>query len=147
MAPVVSQVFGTLPAGCQGTDNEFKDFKNHVLHVRDGYWGGAVEKVESWYDSLVKELAAEHWSEAVYAAGILSHYYTDPIHPFHTAQSEAENNIHRAAEWSISRSYGDLFTLARKDFADLDVPIGAGPHWLRELVCHGADTANRPTRN
>ena len=129
--------------GAKAPDNEFKDFKNHVLHVRDGYWGGAVEKVESWYNSLVKELAAEHWSEAVYAAGILSHYYTDPIHPFHTAQSEAENNIHRAAEWSISRSYGDLFKLAQKDFAGLEVAIGAGPHWLRELVCHGAETGNR----
>ena len=35
----------------------------------------------------------------------MSHYYTDPIHPFHTAQSSAENNIHRAVEWSISKSY------------------------------------------
>ncbi len=28
-------------------------FKNHVLHVRDNFWGGAPEKVESWYRVLV----------------------------------------------------------------------------------------------
>ena len=27
-------------------DKEFKDFKNHVLHVGDNFWGGAPEKVE-----------------------------------------------------------------------------------------------------
>ena len=28
--------------GSKAPDNEFKDFKNHVLHVRDNYWGGAL---------------------------------------------------------------------------------------------------------
>ena len=27
--------------GSKAPDTEFKDFKNHVLHVRDGLWGGA----------------------------------------------------------------------------------------------------------
>ena len=31
--------------GAKAPDSEFKDFKNHVLHTRDGYWGGAPEKV------------------------------------------------------------------------------------------------------
>ena len=30
--------------GSKAPDNEFKDFKNHVLHTRDGYWGGAPDK-------------------------------------------------------------------------------------------------------
>ena len=25
--------------GAKAPDKEFKDFKNHVLHVRDNYWG------------------------------------------------------------------------------------------------------------
>ena len=29
--------------GSKAPDNEFKDFKNHVLHTRDGYWGGAPD--------------------------------------------------------------------------------------------------------
>ena len=28
--------------GAKAPDEEFKDFKNHVLHVRDNNWGGAV---------------------------------------------------------------------------------------------------------
>ena len=72
--------------GSKDPDNKFKDFKNHVLHVRDNYWGGAPEKVQNWYQHLVSALTAQNWSEAVYAAGVLSHYYTDPIHPFHTGR-------------------------------------------------------------
>ena len=30
--------------GSKAPDNEFKDFKNHVLHTRDGYWGGAPRR-------------------------------------------------------------------------------------------------------
>ena len=45
---------------------------------------------------------------------MLSHYYTDPIHPFHTAQTDAENAIHRACEWSINRSYDELAKLGRE---------------------------------
>ena len=28
--------------GSKAPDKQFKDFTNHVLHVRDGYWGGAA---------------------------------------------------------------------------------------------------------
>ena len=82
--------------GSKAPDQEFKDFKNHVLHPRDDYWGGAAEKVVSWYQHLVEALAQGDWQTAIYCAGVLSHYYTDPLHPFHTAQTEAENSIHRA---------------------------------------------------
>lgn len=124
-------------------DVEFKDFRNHVLHVRDGYWGGAPERVANWYGYLVEALKARRWSEAVYCAGLLSHYYTDPIHPFHTAQSEAENNIHRAVEWSISKSYDDLRTIGEARFPDLRVVPGDGPEWLKDMVCRGAEASNR----
>ena len=90
--------------GAKAPDIDFKDFKNHVLHTRDGYWGGAPEKVRSWYNHLVEALALEDWPTAAYCAGVLSHYYTDPLQPLHTAQSEAENNVHRAIEWSISKA-------------------------------------------
>lgn len=129
--------------GAKAPDDEFKDFQNHVLHVRDGYWGGAADKVENWYGHLVKELAGQRWSEAVWAAGVLSHYYTDPIHPFHTAQSEAENNIHRAVEWSISRSYDSLARQADLQFPALSPAPGGGPAWLRSFVVEGAELANQ----
>jgi predicted flap endonuclease-1-like 5' DNA nuclease len=127
--------------GSKAPDTEFKDFKNHVLHVGDNYWGGAPEKAESWYRLLVRSLADENWSEAVWCAGILSHYYTDPIQPLHTAQTEAENNIHRACEWSISKSYGALRKrgLARP----LPLPdLGRDEHWIKDAVIAGAETSN-----
>ncbi|MBI1649997.1 DUF4332 domain-containing protein [Hyphomicrobium sulfonivorans] len=131
--------------GSKAPDNTFKDFKNHVLHVRDKYWGGAPEKAAEWYGKLIAELRAEQWEQAVYSAGVLSHYYTDPIHPFHTGQTEAENVIHRACEWSINRSYDDLAKLGRQRSAaqPADVPVPQGPNWLKEMVCNGADLSNK----
>jgi len=127
--------------GSKAPDKEFKDFKNHVLHVHDGYWGGAPEKVESWYKLLVRALQERNWSEAVWSAGILSHYYTDPIHPFHTAQSKAETDIHRAVEWSISKSYNELRPLGLAGPAPV-FNIGTDEHWLKDMVIAGAETSN-----
>lgn len=128
--------------GAKAPDDEFKDFKNHVLHTRDGFWGGAPEKVRSWYHHLVEGLALQDWPTAAYCAGVLSHYYTDPLQPFHTAQSEAENNIHRAAEWSIARAYDELYDLGEREFGDMTVDLGVDPNWLVQLVCRGAEKAN-----
>jgi hypothetical protein len=129
--------------GAEAPDREFKDFENHVLHPRDGLWGGAPEKVRSWYHHVVEALGAEDWPTAVYCAGVLSHYYTDPLQPFHTAQSEAENNIHRAVEWSIARSFGALRALGMREASGAEIELGTGPNWLIELVCRGAERASR----
>lgn len=129
--------------GSKAPDTVFKDFKNHVLHVRDGYWGGALDQVEHWYAKLIAALKSESWEQAAYAAGVLSHYYTDPIQPFHTAQSEAENNIHRAAEWSISKSYDELRRLGEGSDTPIEVQPNDEPDWLRDLVIQGAEIANR----
>jgi len=134
---------GLYLEGSKDPDNKFKDFKNHVLHVRDNYWGGAPEKVQNWYQHVVTALVAQNWSEAVYAAGVLSHYYTDPIHPFHTAQSEAENNIHRAVEWSINRSYDALKRLGDDANTRVRVARPSGALWLREMTLNGAEFSNR----
>ena len=132
-----------LLEGSKDPDNRFKDFKNHVLHVKDGYWGGAPEKVQNWYQHLVAALKESNWSEAAYAAGVLSHYYTDPIQPFHTGQTAAENNIHRAVEWSINRSYDTLKRIADESYASIDVPVREGEGWLKEMTCDGAEFSHR----
>ena len=127
--------------GSKAPDKIFKDFKNHVLHVRDGYWGGAPEKAVSWYQMLVRALREENYHDAAWCAGVLSHYYTDPIHPFHTAQSEAETNIHRAVEWSISKSYDALRARGFK-YPLPDITTGDDEAWLKDLVIAGADLSN-----
>ena len=68
--------------------------------------------------------------------------HTDPLHPFHTAQSEAENNIHRAVEWSISKAYDELYALGKGEFDRIEVDIPRDPNWLAQLVCQGAEMAN-----
>jgi hypothetical protein len=128
--------------GAMAPDAEFKDFKNHVLYPRDDYWGGAPEKVSSWYQHLVEALANKDWPTAVYCAGVLSHYYTDPLYPFHTAQSEAEHNIHRAVARSIANSYDRLRAEGKRDFAGLAVALPEDDSWLLTLVMSGARRAN-----
>jgi predicted flap endonuclease-1-like 5' DNA nuclease len=134
---------GRYLEGSKAPDVTFKDFKNHVLHVSDNYWGGAIEKVQEWYDRTLFELKNGNWAEAVYSAGVLSHYFTDPVMPFHTGQTEAENAVHRAAEWSINRSYNALRAIGEKRFGNLNVSVPAGPKWLSELVCDNAEFSHR----
>lgn len=129
--------------GSKAPDNSFKDFKNHVLHVKEGYWGGAPEKVEAWYGHTVTALRAQKWADAAYAAGVLSHYFSDPVHPFHTGQTEAENSIHRAVEWSINRSYDTLRGIGTQRFANIAVTSHTGAHWLKEMTCDAAEFSNR----
>ena len=129
--------------GSKAPDNKFKDFKNHVLHVRDNYWGGAIAATQKWYDATVTALRARQWQDAIYAAGVLSHYYTDPIQPFHTGQCEAEGIVHRAAEWSIACAYRELTDILAADLGGWpEVAVPDGPDWLAKMVRAGADLAN-----
>lgn len=130
-----------LVEGAKAPDDLFKDFKNHVLHPRDGFWGGAPAKARAWYVDLVEACRREDWPAVAWSAGVLSHYVTDPMQPFHTAQSEAENAIHRAAEWSISRSYADLKGLPEADLSQA-VTVPDGEDWLEGLLCQAASDAN-----
>ncbi len=130
-------------AGSKAPDDKFKDFRNHVLHVNEHHWGGAVEATLKWYVATVDALRAKKWTDAVYAAGVLSHYYSDPIQPFHTGQCEAEGIVHRAAEWSIACAYRELTDILETDLGGWpDVVVPAGDDWLSKMVLAGADLAN-----
>ena len=130
-------------AGAIAPDRQFKDFQNHVLHVGEENWGGAIAAARRWYGCTVEALRRQSWSEAVYAAGVLSHYFSDPAMPLHTAQSEGEAAVHRAVEWSVSRSYGELQHI-------LDLDLGGYPRiepprsgdWLAHLVAQHAELAH-----
>lgn len=130
--------------GAKAPDTDFKDFKNHVLHVRENFWGGAVTSAHHWYGQLVDHLRGEEWKDAAYAAGVLSHYYSDPLMPFHTGQSEAEGAVHRAAEWSVTKSYDSLRKLIDEKlggYPQVDIP--ATEDWLGDMVRHGAILSNQ----
>ncbi|MCA8901533.1 MAG: DUF4332 domain-containing protein [Hyphomonas sp.] len=130
-----------LLAGAKAPDQKFKDFKNHVCHVNEGQWGGARDKAMEWYARSVELLRAKKWSKAAYALGVLSHYYADPIQPFHTGQTEEEGVIHRAVEWSIAKSRDDIDALiAANGYPEIDVPDG--PAFVADMVLEGATLAN-----
>jgi hypothetical protein len=132
-----------LLAGSQAPDERFKDFKNHVLHVADGNWGGAPQEATRWYGRLVDALRRRDWAETAFAAGALSHYFTDPFMPLHTARSEEDTKVHQPLEWSIGRSYGVLQQIIEHDhdgYPELQLP--RGDNWLAQTILIGATLAH-----
>lgn len=128
--------------GAKAPDTTFKDFKNHVLHVGEGEWGGARAKAAEWYAVSVDLLRRKRWSDAAWALGVLSHYYADPIQPFHTGQTEAEGVIHRAVEWSIAKARPEIDArIARQGYPEIRVPDGLG--FVSDMVREGALMSNK----
>jgi len=131
--------------GAKAPDKKFKDFRNHVLHVRENYWGGAVPTAELWYSRLVKCLKQEEWRRAVYCAGVLSHYITDPFMPLHTGQTEDEGAVHKLVEWGTSGAYRDLVATlpAARGIHNWKPPTADNPaDWLAVLIIDGATRAH-----
>ncbi|MEL7285124.1 MAG: DUF4332 domain-containing protein [Pseudomonadota bacterium] len=131
----------SLLKGAKAPDTEFRDFQNHVLHVEDGEWGGARDAAMEWYGKAVEALRQEKWGKAAYALGVLTHYYADPIQPFHTAQSEEEGTMHRALEWSIAKSRDTI-----KALIDVrgypKVSAGKETGFVADMVLAGAKYSN-----
>lgn len=130
-----------LLAGAKAPDAVFKDFQNHVLHVSEGEWGGARGKATEWYAEAVAELKAKRWGRAAYALGVLSHYYADPVQPFHTGQTEEEGAIHRALEWSVAKSRDTIMQrIAETGYPE--VPAGDGIGFVSDMVRAGAERSH-----
>ncbi len=131
----------SLLKGAKAPDKEFRDFHNHVLHVEEGEWGGARDAAMEWYGKAVAALRNHKWSDAVYALGVMTHYYADPIQPFHTAQTEEEGAIHRAVEWSIAKSRDTI-----KAMIDArgypTVTAGRDTGFVADMVLAGAKISN-----
>jgi len=130
-----------LLKGTKAPDTTFKDFRNHVLHISEGEWGGARDKATEWYATAVDLLSRKKWSEAAYALGVLSHYYADPLQPFHTGQTEEEGAIHRAVEWSIAKSNTEITArIEASGYPDIEVPDGVG--FVSDMVRAGAERSH-----
>lgn len=127
--------------GAIDPDVRFRDYHNHVLHVRDGYWGGAPRVAHQWYERLQKYLRAERFRDAAHAAGVLSHYVTDVIQPLHTISSDREALVHRPMEWSIDQSYDRIVENWHHDGLKVVIRLSDGPGWLGSLMMHAADYA------
>lgn len=129
--------------GSKAPDTKFKDFRNHVLHVSDNFWGGPVAQAEKWYAQTIDDLKNQRWKSAVYSAGVLSHYYMDPLMPLHTGQSEEEGVMHRACEWSVNKSFDSLINLLETTTGYPSIDLPNGDNWLKKAIHEGATKANR----
>ena len=130
-------------AGTQDPDRRFRDFQNHVVHVNDRFWGGAPRVAHQWYDRLLRYLRNDRFSDAAHAAGVLSHYFTDPFQPLHTQSCERGEVLHRPFEWSISQSYDAILECWQEDQMRVVFSLSDQPQWLGEAILHGARFANR----
>ena len=136
--------------GAKAPDKKFKDFRNHVLHVSENNWGGAVKTAELWYGRLIEKLKEQDWPRAVYSAGVLSHYVTDPLMPLHTGQTEDEGQVHKFIEWGTVKIYEEL--LASPPAEQIlnswvapesePAPESDPDDWLGHLIITGAQTAH-----
>jgi hypothetical protein len=130
-------------AGSKAPDDQFKDFRNHVLHVSQNNWGGAIPEASRWYGRTVDALRRREWSEAVHSAGVLSHYFSDPFMPLHTGQTEAETQVHRALEWSVSKSYGELQQIIEFELGGYPrIEADSSADWLGQMILAGAQLAH-----
>jgi hypothetical protein len=130
-----------LLKGAKAPDAEFKDFQNHVLHVQEGEWGGARDAAMEWYGKAVEALRSKNWKKAAYALGVLTHYYADPVQPFHTGQTEEEGAMHRALEWSIAKSRNTIKALIdARGYPILEAGKESG--FVADMVLAGAHYSN-----
>src|SRR5438093_968603 len=61
----------TYLTGATAPDDDFKDYRNHILHVQDNGWGGVLAAADIWYGKTVAALRKKNWSDAIYNAGVL----------------------------------------------------------------------------
>ncbi len=130
-------------AGTTAPDERFGDFKNHVVHVAEKSWGGAPAAAEAWYLRTLAELKARRWKKAVYSAGILSHYYVDPLQTFHTGETPEAGVLRRPVDWAISQAYPELQQILEQDLGGYpEIAVPAGGDWLSRMVLAGATAAH-----
>ncbi len=134
IANLFLKYYERLLEGSTAPDEFFKDYKNHVLYMPEK-WGGAPKAVYDWFNKTVSALKNKKWEKAVYAAGVMSHYFADINHPLHTGQTEEEGLIHSFTEWGAAEIYLDL----RKDMV-INPPEQINK--IKDFVIKAANEAN-----
>ena len=129
--------------GSTDPDTRICDYHNQVIHVEEGFWGGATRVAHQWYNRLQRRLETGRYAEAAQAAGILSHYFTDPLQPLHTGTTEREALVHRPMERSIYHSYDAIRQIWDDNELRIVFQLRSGPGWLDEAMKQGAVYAHQ----
>lgn len=129
--------------GATDPDTRICDYHNQVVHVEEGFWGGATRVAHQWYNRLQRRLENGRYADAAQAAGILSHYFTDPLQPLHTGSTEREALVHRPMEQSIYQSYDTIRQIWKDDQLRVVFQLGGGTGWLDDAMKQGAIYAHQ----
>jgi len=129
--------------GAHAPDWRFKDFENHAIHADDDLGGGAAGKCREWLDKTRGYLNAGQWRKATYACGVLSHYFTDPIMPLHTARGPSGSQVHRPFAWSVFKAYDSIDQLAQASQSSAEFQFAADESWIGKAVLAVAQISNR----
>ncbi len=140
---ILLQHYSAYLRGAKDPDTKFRDFKNHVLHVGDNNWGGAPRACEKWLATATEQLEHQQFKEAAYSLGVLSHYFTDPIMPLHTGSSEHEGVVHRPMEWSVCKSYEEIYSQIRDGKVRVNFQLARRDGWISEAVLTAAQQSHR----
>ena len=135
---ILLQHYSDYLRGAKDPDTKFRDFKNHVLHVGDNNWGGAPRACEKWLATATDQLEHQQFKQAAYSLGVLSHYFTDPIMPLHTGSSEQEGVVHRPMEWSVCKSYEEIYSQIRDGKVRVRFQLARSDGWISEAVMTAA---------
>ncbi len=128
--------------GSKAPDTSFRDFKNHVIHVEQQNWGGAPVLASHWYQRAIESIVSRSWNEASYAMGVLSHYFTDPLMPLHTGQSDREAIYHRPLEWSVYCAYDRIYEKYQQGDYRITFQFAQKPDFLRDAMLTAAEIAH-----
>lgn len=129
--------------GAIAPDAKLKDYKNHVLFPGHSDWGGAGQAATTWYEKTVESLGKQTWREAVYHAGLLSHYCLDVVQPFHTGYSETACRMHRIFEWTVQRNYVRIRKGLDQQSEPPRLSIPTGADWVARIIGEGAQRAHQ----
>lgn len=142
LADILLKHYDQYLKGAKDPDSKFRDFQNHVLHVGDGNWGGAPRACEKWLKTAINHLESEEWEYAAYDLGVLSHYFTDPIMPLHTASSDAEGIVHRPLEWSVCKAYEAIYERWARGKIRVQFTLPEEDGWISQAVTTAAQRSH-----
>ena len=129
--------------GSKAPDDEFKDFKNHVLHTRDGFWGGAPREGAQLVSSPGRGAGACRTGRRRSTAPVCSAITTPTRCSPSTPPSRRPRTTSTAPPSGASRAaYDELYELGARDFPGHDGRMPDDPNWLVQLLCQGAERAN-----
>lgn len=100
-----------IKAGSITPDVVWQDWDNHLYYPHTEERSAHIA-VDRWYGYLRQNLSVGAWDKGMFAAGVMSHYFTDPNIPVHTddnwaghAALETDINYHLA---TFSPTIGEL---------------------------------------